>query len=289
MQIVLIGGAQRSGTTLLQMMLASALGSPRLPEAHILYDILASYKRAKEVGSKTRVAYPNDADLLAFFRSFAERHVADITGGKRPAALVLKDPNFVHTLEEAAAVFPECTRVVCMRDPRDVVASFVQIGRREAAESPDKHKARDVSLICRRVSLSYKPLLPDPPEGVTLVRYETLVSNPRDSLEKLSRKVGFKLSLDNIESFEWLDAKFRHKPTWISELEGGPPSPASIGAFKQVLTGEEVAFVQHKCAPLLKQFGYPEVDPRLLFGSGPLGALRRYRVAMRLRNARWTA
>jgi Sulfotransferase family len=289
MQIVLIGGAQRSGTTLLQMMLASALGSPRLPEAHILYDILASYKRAKEVGSKTRVVYPNDTDLLAFFRSFAERHVADITGGKRPAALVLKDPNFVHTLEEAGAVFPECTRVVCMRDPRDVVASFVQIGRREAAESPDRHKARDVSSICRRVSLSYKPLLPDPPGGVALVRYETLVSNPRDSLEKLSRKVGLKLSLDNIESFEWLDAKFRHKPTWISELEDGPPSPASIGSFKQVLTGEEVAFVQHKCAPLLKQFGYPEVDPRLLLGSGPLGALRRYRLAMRLRNARWTA
>ena len=42
MQLILIGGGQRSGTTLLQTLLANALGSPNLPEAHILSDILAS-------------------------------------------------------------------------------------------------------------------------------------------------------------------------------------------------------------------------------------------------------
>ena len=58
MQLILIGGGQRSGTTLLQTLLANALGSPNLPEAHILSDILAAYKRAKEFGNKTSFFYP---------------------------------------------------------------------------------------------------------------------------------------------------------------------------------------------------------------------------------------
>jgi MoxR-like ATPase len=42
MQLILVGGAQRSGTTLLQTLLVNALQSPNLPEAHILSDILGS-------------------------------------------------------------------------------------------------------------------------------------------------------------------------------------------------------------------------------------------------------
>lgn len=260
MQLVLIGGAQRSGTTLLQTVLANTLGSPNLPEAHILSDILATYKRAKEFGNKTRVIYPNDANLLTFFRSFAERHVADITGGRQLAVLVLKDPNFIHTLKEASAVFPQCARIVCMRDPRDIVASFVQIGQRETAEKPSKYKSRDIHAICKKVSSSYQPLLPATPTSVALVRYETFVCDPRGSLDALSREIGLRLSLDRLEGSEWLDAKARHEPTWITELEGGAPSTASIGSFKRVLTGEEVAIVQKSCRPILERFGYPLVD-----------------------------
>ena len=50
----------------------NALQSPNLPEAHILSDILAAYKRAKEFGNKTGYFYATDDDLLAFFQSFAD-------------------------------------------------------------------------------------------------------------------------------------------------------------------------------------------------------------------------
>ena len=96
MQLILVGGAQRSGTTLLQTLLVNALHSPNLPEAHILSDILAAYKRAKEFGNKTGYFYATDGDLRSFFQSFAERHIADIVAKAKPSAvLVLKDPNFI--------------------------------------------------------------------------------------------------------------------------------------------------------------------------------------------------
>src|SRR6476661_650048 len=132
MQLVLIGGAQRSGTTLVQTLLANALRSPILPEAHILSDILAAYKRAKEVGNKTSFFYPTDDGLRSFFQPFARRHMADIVANAKPGnVLVLKDPNFVQVLDEASTLFRHSCMVVCLRDPRDIAASFVQIGQRQ--------------------------------------------------------------------------------------------------------------------------------------------------------------
>lgn len=258
MQLILIGGGQRSGTTLLQTLLANALGSPNLPEAHILSDILAAYKRAQEFGNKTGFFYPTDDSLLSFFRSFAERHVADIAAGDNRSALVLKDPNFIQTLDEAAAIFPQAIRIVCMRDPRDIAASFVQIGSRQ--NKPGKYKKRDILFISKKILASYQPLLPGIPAGVVMVRYEDLASDPKASLQALGRDAGLKLSLDRIEDAAWLDAPARHEAAWISELEGAKPSPASIGSFKRVLLDEEVAVVQRVCQPIMSQFAYTPTD-----------------------------
>jgi len=260
MQLILIGGGQRSGTTLLQTLLANALGSPNLPEAHILSDILAAYKRAKEFGNKTSFFYPTDDSLLSFFRSFAERHVSDITAGSKPGTLVLKDPNFVLALDEAAALFPEAIRIVCMRDPRDIAASFVKIGQRQNETKPGKYERRDLLFISKKILASYQPLLAAVPAGVVIVRYEDLASDPKGCLQALGRVTGLNLSLDRIEDAAWLDAPARHEAAWISKLEGAKPSPASIGSFKQVLLGEEVAVVQRVCQPIMSQFAYAPTD-----------------------------
>jgi hypothetical protein len=46
MHIVFIGGPQRSGTTLVQTLIANALGnSVVLPEAHTVYGLIETYKK----------------------------------------------------------------------------------------------------------------------------------------------------------------------------------------------------------------------------------------------------
>ena len=265
MQLVLIGGAQRSGTTLLQTLLVNTLQSPNLPEAHILSDILAAYKRAKEFGNKTNYFYATDHDLRAFFQSFAERHVADIVAKAKPSAtLVLKDPNFIHVLDEAEALFPWAARIVCMRDPRDITASFVQIGQRQSgspSDKPGKYERRDINFISKKILASYLPLMQaTKPADVILVRYEAIARDPKASLAALAREAGLELSLDRIEQLAWLDAEARHEESWITELEDAGASPASVGSFERVLSGDEVAMVQEICKPIMSQFGYAPVD-----------------------------
>ena len=262
MQLILIGGAQRSGTTLLQTLLVNALRSPNLPEAHILSDILTAYKRAKEFGNKTGYFYATDVDLRRFFQSFAERHVADIVAKAKPsAALVLKDPNFIQVLDEAASLFPQSVRIVCMRDPRDIAASFVQIGQRQSATTkPGKYERRDINFISKKILASYQPLLHPAKPNALIVRYEAIASDPKRSLETLAREAGLEVSLDRVDRPVWLDAQARHEASWITGLEGAEASPASIGSFRRVLTDDEVATVQEICKPIMSQLGYATVE-----------------------------
>jgi Sulfotransferase family len=279
MQLVLIGGAQRSGTTLLQTLLANALGARLLPEAHMLCDILMAYKRAKEQWRKTRFFYPTENDLLDFFRSFASRHVEDLArSAASPSILVLKDPNFVQVLAEATSLFPNAVRIVCVRDPRDIAASFLQIGQREPEkERPSRYTRRDVHFIAKKVLLSYAPLLETPePANIVLVRYEELAAEPRATLEALSRDSRLELSYNRIDEPVWLAADARHDPAWVSELEGRKPSPDSVGAFKTVMELPEIKIVQQTCATLMERFGYDPVSTERPPPPTVAGRLRRF-------------
>ena len=101
MHIILIGGAQRSGTTLLQTLLASTLpNAPVIPECHILFDLLYAYQRAaSSEWPKTSWFYDTRDDLATFFRGTVERHLADI-GARYESAeyMVLKNPNLARVL-----------------------------------------------------------------------------------------------------------------------------------------------------------------------------------------------
>ena len=197
---------------------------PNLPEAHILSDILAAYKRAKEFGNKTGYFYPTDDDLRAFFQSFAERHVADIVAKAKPsAALVLKDPNFIQVAGRGRGTrFPRSVRIVCMRDPRDIAASFVQIGQRQtAATKPGKYERRDINFISKKILASYQPLLHG---GQAECRHGPLrgrsPATPKGALRLLLATRDLTLVTRSHRRPVWLDAEARHEASWISELEG---------------------------------------------------------------------
>lgn len=259
MQLILIGGAQRSGTTLLQTLLANALNAPILPEAHILCDMLASYKRAKDAAKKTRYFYRTDEDLLSFFRFCANRHIADLVESVGAGSvLVLKDPNFVQFDAEVSAVFPDAIRIACLRDPRDIAASFLRIGQREPQQGQaGKYRRRDVDFIGKKILGSYAPLMQGPePSSAHLVRYEKVVTKPTETLEALARDIGLELSLACIDSPVWLEAEARHEPAWTSELEGQRPSPASVAVYQTIMQPREVALIEQICAPFMAWAGY---------------------------------
>ncbi len=264
--VVLVGGAQRSGTTLLQTLLANSLGTPVLPEAHILCDLLAAFQRARSTPRKTQYYYKTDGELLTFFQDCANRHIADLRRNVGAASvLVLKDPNLIQADAEAAAVLPGAIRIACLRDPRDIAASFLRIGEREHPEgAPGKYRRRDIDFIGKKILGSYGALMQaGAAKDVILVRYEDVVTKPRETLAELARETGLPLSPDRIDTMEWLEAESRHDPAWITELEEKGPSAASVGAYKTVMRPSEIALTEEICAPLMAWAGYESAMPRI--------------------------
>ena len=287
-QLVLIGGAQRSGTTLLQTLVANALGAANLPEAHILCDLLAAYKRAKASPKKTRYFYSTDNALLGFYQSCGTRHLADIADHLGHAeVLVLKDPHFVELDAEAAAIFPGAIRIAILRDPRDIAASYLSIGQRQSPDGrASKYRRRDIHFIGQKILSSYAALMREPRSGAYLIRYEDVASEPHATLERLGRDTGLSLSLAKVDRPTWLESDSRHDEAWISELEDGGPSAKNIGSYKTALSSREIGLIETICGQVLAWGGYS----RSINRAQPLDACEKFaRSAFnRMRNLYWS-
>lgn len=182
MRIVFVGGSQRSGTTLVQTLIANALPNvPILPEAHIICDLMGAFRHAKAAWSKTSLYYEDHESLARYFRSAVEAHVTDIERryGKLEF-LVLKDPSFIRFMPELTESFPDAAQIMCVRDPRDIVASYIKIGHRQRNKNrTTRYTKRRILPICRKINAAYQPLIDEPAQpGRILVRYEELVLRP---------------------------------------------------------------------------------------------------------------
>jgi hypothetical protein len=263
MKLVLVGGPQRSGTTLVQTLLANGLEAPVLPEAHILCDLATAYKRAKEFWHKTRVVYPTAESLLAFFARFAHQYVDDVAKLSNCGFLVLKDPNFAHVYPELRQLFPQATFIACVRDPRDIAASFIDIGQRQPIGGvPDMYQMRDIRAISHKISAAYSSLSRTPPEvNVHYVAYEHLVRAPEKTIQDLADEAGLQISLEKLADPAWLAAEMRHDPVWTTCIEGGQPLPDRVGAFEKVLRPMEIRVVERICSQVFDALGYARVYP----------------------------
>ena len=154
-------------------------------------------------------------------------------------------------------------RIICFRDPRDIAASFLRIGERERpGGDPRKYRWRDVNFIGKKILDSYGPRSEGRP-STQLVRYEHVVSKPRETLETLARATGLVLSRDGIDNPVWLEADARREGAWISELEGQGPSPASVGAYRTVLRRARVLLLS-RFALFMVWAGYERSTTRVL-------------------------
>ena len=286
MKMVLIGGPQRSGTTLLQTLLANALAAPVLPEAHILCDIANAYKRAKEFWHKTRFFYPTAEELLTLFNRFARQHIDDVAKSSDCGVLVLKDPNFIHVYPELRQLFPDAILIACVRDPRDIAASFMDIGQRQPVTgSPGTYQVRDIHFIANKILRAYTSLVSLPLElKVHRVAYESVVQAPEEAIQELARNTGLEIFLEKMANPVWLPAEIRHNPAWTTSLDGGKPSPARVRAFERVLQPIEIRTVERVCTRIFDPLGYERVYPR--YKESKWDAFARSHVQRLIRRAR---
>jgi hypothetical protein len=117
---IFIVGCQRSGTTLLRLMLDSHSRISCGPETGLLSDLAALHKR--NAGYLRNYGLPDqywDAKFAQFFDSFKAEYAAM----KGKARWADKTPKYALSLDYILRLFPSCQIIHMIRDGRDVVAS----------------------------------------------------------------------------------------------------------------------------------------------------------------------
>lgn len=294
LHLVVIGGAPRSGTTLVQNMLDCHPEVHGGPEFLHLVDIVGLRNRLIDsVVRKWISSFCSAEDVDRRIR----RLIVEFLGGQAEAhgARILseKSPENVLVFGELSVLLPEAKFVWVVRDPRAVIASLLEVGRRareKGVEVPRQAAFLDaaVSHVRQRVAKGFE-FLRDEPGRVHVVRYEDLVSSPRVETERLCAFLGIDWSETMLRPSAvrhageeaitrnsdgiWYDrASFRRDPT----AAGLGKWRKALGAADQLRVCEEFVGLEG-----LRGLGYdlaPEsLDP---------GVLRKARRALGLRRAR---
>jgi protein-tyrosine sulfotransferase len=253
---IVMGGAPRSGTTVLRKVLdrhpairAGAETKLFVPAAFNLEFLAGAYDVPLPELESMRAASRSQA---AFIDAFASRVVA--AAGK--ARWAEKTPQNIRHLEWIAAHFPNVRVVHIIRDGRDVVCSM--------RNHPDWRwvdGAWQKVLVARPLAWYVRRWLDDTAAGMawredlryTEIRYEDLVADPATVLGRVCESIGVE------PDRAWLaavaapadDARHTKRPDYEGAVSG-----TSVGRWREDLTAEERQQVERLCGPRLRELGY---------------------------------
>ena len=266
--LFMVLGGRRSGTTLLAAILSSdERANPLGQEAQILTRLLESYRWGRNHFDQFGVSFFQDQQTYRrFFLEIGERFAREVAGRISPGnVLVLKNPEFSLVATEITELFPEAMLLAMVRDPRDQIASELEVAMRRLSDAGQDPLLvnRNVVQLAKNYVNYYRPLHllgQRQPGRIYFVRYEDLVLRPEEMLDKLRSLTGLNIAFDPGSSWPRLSelAGLDTTPS-RSALYGEPVSESPAGRFRRDLRSEEIHQVENQCAELMAAFGYPQL------------------------------
>ncbi len=269
---VFIIGAQRSGTTLLRLML-NAHSQLAIPEEGTFWmPILRDCRRSggKAIDPATLARY------LAYIRKNAQFRLWDLpeapvagellrTGRVTPDQLMSayyaaysrqqgkarwgdKSPTFFRMVPVLAGLFPGARFIHLVRDGRDNYLSWQKMGIQRRTVGVGAFEWR------HKVGRARADLARWAPDRTIEVRYEDLVTAPNDVLTRISRFIDLPFEAGMVEFWRRSD---RYIGRHHSETIFSPVTADRVGRWQRNLTPAQVARFEAVAGRCLRESGYP--------------------------------
>ena len=167
--------------------------------------------------------------------------------------------SYLARLSEIHKVMPHAVVVLCVRNPLDTIASWkttfdhlanADVHRLPVGNPSDKHLsgaaiarlediARTPQLAVKRALLwrHFAELILEARERVLLVHYETLVTNPADTLQRILSSAAFNVG-SNVEKLV---------------------KPSTVRTKRSALDAEDMQAIRDLCGPIAAHLGYPNL------------------------------
>ena len=274
-RILMVGGAMRSGTTVIHRALCTARNSnPYISESWFLHDILNLYKwnlSRYEVRSADQFgAVKNFHELIRFNVQYYLTMVS--ARYEDPDVLILKHPELTRHFPELAGMFPAMRFLAIVRDPRDVIASIKEaVGKhvRDGVVSPVS-RLEGIEDLCGHYLSYYDRLLRlagNLGDRLRFVRYEDVMREPKQAIAGIGAFCGADYDLDAARSFsdqhaassnfnKELRLKDPLSGAFWSDLYTKDLSPERIGRFSEMLKPGDITEIQSRLAHIGQRFEY---------------------------------
>ncbi|MBO9997673.1 MAG: sulfotransferase [Cyanobacteria bacterium SID2] len=274
MTYLFVGGAARTGTTLLNGILCNDPDTnPFIAEANYFAYVLSTYHRGKYVWQVEGDAYFDDlGDYAEFSKPWVEAFLERTARRYAPAQhLILKSPELTKYFPDLFELVSDVKFLILLRDPRDSIASLLQVGQKlkRRAENPTLVKmleTSDMVALCQFFKSYYQPCHRCDSEAfwhrTRYVKYEGLVQHPTAAIEQLEAFTG--LSLKQFDPHQTWQRSYldfdrlpeRYQPWWSTQLYGKGISTASVGRYRQILSDEQIQIIERECADYFALAGY---------------------------------
>lgn len=262
-----IGSARSGGYLVYGILCSDPASNPVLTENHFVADAASAYSESRRRLRHEQGHFFTDVpETREFYSHWITAFLEKIRSRHAPAThLIIKSTRLSAHCPDLHEIFPDVKFIMSVRDPRDIVASMIEVGERQQSMSGRNQYPRDVDELASRVIRLYAPCLKcrDPGfiENIRYVKYENLVADPSSIISKIGAWTGLDLSgFDPSTTWPRTARDFsadKEGSPFITEPYGEAITTQFVGRFSDTLTTEETATVERICAPLMKTFDYP--------------------------------
>ena len=273
---ILIGGLERTGTSLIFALLAShpRVAMTRRTNWWTYFDgrfgdlgrddglrrILDEMRRYR----RHRKLQPDFEQLEADFRrgersycrlfDLLESQYAQRVGRPRWGDKSLHTERYADRVFEC---FPEARIIHMIRDPRDRYASVLKRWRSQRGGVGSATAAWLGSIELGRRNVERHP------DRYRLLLYEDLVRDPEGELRAICEFIGEPFEASMLDMSGAADFRDAGGNSSFGRFSAGEISPRSVGRFREMLSPRQIAFVQRAAGHEMRSFGYPDAGMRL--------------------------
>jgi sulfotransferase family protein len=273
---IYLAGIERSGTSLMYALLASHPNIAMTRRTNLwtyfnnqfgnlnnaenlqrCLSIMSQYKRLRAIQIDTervrREFYQGEKTYARLF-SLVEGHFAERLGKPRWGD---KSLNTERYMDDIFAAFPNAKIIHMMRDPRDRYASAKtrwtdMKGRVGAGTAMWLESVK----LARRGQRKY-------PGQYKVVRYEDLVAQPEQTVRTICEFLGEEYIPEMLTMIGAPTHRNKGSNSSYGKREVGQISTDSIARYRQVLSRQEIKYMEDFCRNGMREFGYTQDDIRL--------------------------
>jgi hypothetical protein len=273
---IFVVGAARSGTTLLQSMIGAHPDVALLGELHFFDQIMRlkhtipePFDAAAMPRLRQGILKCHAIQFVPDFEPVLDRALEQLAAVPGPTYAALfaqllaahgqlsgttrvgeKTPSNVRYLKELAALFPDARIVHILRDPCDSISSRIRY--------PFTSSSVIFNTLLWKIEMIYALDFAADREAVAdrylEVRYEDLVTEPREVLTRICRFIGVDFAEAMLAGHRRADQVVKDEP-WKEGI-AQPVNDRSVGAWRERLTAAQVGLLERVAGDYLTRTGY---------------------------------